>query len=71
MSAWYLYSALGFYPVDPVSGEYVIGTFVVNLLSDDSYAKYFFAFQAFLRQSNYQLSWEGFIQADLAHNLSP
>jgi predicted alpha-1,2-mannosidase len=26
MSAWYVLSALGFYPVDPVSGNYVIGT---------------------------------------------
>jgi predicted alpha-1,2-mannosidase len=26
MSAWYVFSALGFYPVDPVSGEYQIGT---------------------------------------------
>ncbi|KAH8101481.1 glycoside hydrolase family 92 protein [Cristinia sonorae] len=26
MSAWYIFSALGFYPVDPVSGEYVVGT---------------------------------------------
>jgi putative alpha-1,2-mannosidase len=26
MSAWYALSALGFYPVDPVSGNYVIGT---------------------------------------------
>jgi len=26
MSAWYLFSALGFYPVDPASGLYVIGT---------------------------------------------
>ena len=25
MSAWYLFSAMGFYPVDPVSGEYVLG----------------------------------------------
>ena len=25
MSAWYLFSAMGFYPVDPVSCEYVIG----------------------------------------------
>ena len=25
MSAWYLFSALGFYPVHPASGEYVIG----------------------------------------------
>jgi predicted alpha-1,2-mannosidase len=26
MSAWYIFSALGFYPVDPVSSEYQIGT---------------------------------------------
>ena len=25
MSAWYLFSAMGFYPVDPVSGNYVLG----------------------------------------------
>lgn len=25
MSAWYIFSALGFYPVDPVSLEYIIG----------------------------------------------
>lgn len=25
MSAWYVFSAMGFYPVDPVSGEYIIG----------------------------------------------
>lgn len=25
MSAWYMFSALGFYPVNPVSGEYVFG----------------------------------------------
>lgn len=25
MSAWYMFSALGFYPVDPVSGDYVLG----------------------------------------------
>ena len=25
MSAWYLFTALGFYPVDPSSGEYVLG----------------------------------------------
>ncbi len=25
MSAWYIFSALGFYPVDPVSGQYVLG----------------------------------------------
>jgi putative alpha-1,2-mannosidase len=26
MSAWYVFSAMGFYPVNPVSGEYAIGT---------------------------------------------
>ena len=26
MSAWYVFSAMGFYPVNPVSGEYHIGT---------------------------------------------
>jgi predicted alpha-1,2-mannosidase len=25
MSSWYMFSVMGFYPVDPVSGEYVIG----------------------------------------------
>ncbi|MGZ2981399.1 glycoside hydrolase domain-containing protein, partial [Pseudomonas aeruginosa] len=26
MSSWYIYSALGFYPVDPTSGIYVFGS---------------------------------------------
>ena len=26
MSAWYVFSAMGFYPVCPASGQYVIGT---------------------------------------------
>lgn len=26
MSAWYIFSALGFYPVNPASGEYVLGS---------------------------------------------
>ncbi|KAI3613612.1 hypothetical protein WG66_006172 [Moniliophthora roreri] len=26
MSAWYIWSAMGFYPVNPVSGEYVVGS---------------------------------------------
>ncbi len=26
MSAWYLFSALGFYPVNPVGGEYILGS---------------------------------------------
>lgn len=30
MSAWYLFSALGFYPVDPVSGNYVFGTPLID-----------------------------------------
>jgi predicted alpha-1,2-mannosidase len=30
MSAWYVLSALGFYPVDPVSGNYVFGTPLVD-----------------------------------------
>ena len=25
MSAWYMFNAMGFYPVDPVSGHYVFG----------------------------------------------
>lgn len=30
MSAWYVFSALGFYPVNPASGEYVIGSPMVD-----------------------------------------
>jgi predicted alpha-1,2-mannosidase len=30
MSAWYIFSAIGFYPVNPASGEYVIGSPLVN-----------------------------------------
>lgn len=30
MSAWYMFSALGFYPVNPVSGEYVFGSPMVE-----------------------------------------
>lgn len=30
MSAWYVFSAMGFYPVNPASGEYVIGTPAFN-----------------------------------------
>jgi len=29
-SAWYVFSALGFYPVDPVSGIYILGTPLVD-----------------------------------------
>ncbi|KAG9309751.1 glycoside hydrolase family 92 protein [Chiua virens] len=31
MSAWYLFSALGFYPVNPVSMEYVVGRVSIDL----------------------------------------
>jgi len=30
MSAWYILSALGFYPLDPASGEYEIGSPLVK-----------------------------------------
>ena len=30
MSAWYLFSALGFYPVNPVNGAYVLGSPIVQ-----------------------------------------
>lgn len=30
MSAWYIFSALGFYPVNPTSGEYVLGSPIVD-----------------------------------------
>ena len=30
MSAWYVFSALGFYPVNPASSEYVIGSPLVD-----------------------------------------
>lgn len=30
MSAWYIFSALGFYPVDPVSGQYELGSPVID-----------------------------------------
>ena len=26
MSAWYLFSALGFYPVNPANGQYILGS---------------------------------------------
>ena len=30
MSAWYVFSALGFYPLNPASGEYVFGSPLIN-----------------------------------------
>ncbi|KAF9224665.1 hypothetical protein BS17DRAFT_780264 [Gyrodon lividus] len=35
MSAWYLFSALGFYPVNPVSGEYIVGSPFFDMVSID------------------------------------
>ncbi|TFK34481.1 glycoside hydrolase family 92 protein [Crucibulum laeve] len=35
MSAWYLFSAMGFYPVNPVSGEYVVGSPLFDTLTID------------------------------------
>ncbi len=42
MSAWYMFSAMGFYPVDPVSAKYVFGApqmpkFVLNLADDKTF----------------------------------
>ena len=42
MSAWYMFSAMGFYPVDPVSGNYVFGApqlpkIVLNLADGKSF----------------------------------
>lgn len=42
MSAWYIFSAMGFYPVNPCGGEYVIGTprfpsMKINLENDKSF----------------------------------
>lgn len=42
MSAWYMFSAMGFYPVDPVSARYVFGApqmpkFVLNLAGDKTF----------------------------------
>lgn len=33
MSAWYLFTALGFYPVDPASGDYVISAPLFDKIS--------------------------------------
>lgn len=42
MSAWYMFSAMGFYPVNPVSGEYVFGApqlpeFVLHLVDGKTF----------------------------------
>lgn len=42
MSAWYVFSALGFYPVNPASGEYVLGSplfdkVVLNVAGDKTF----------------------------------
>ena len=41
MAAWYVFSALGFYPVNPVSGIYVIGSPVVSQAVLHLDSKYF------------------------------
>ena len=33
MSAWYIFSAMGFYPVNPISGEYVLGATQIEKIS--------------------------------------
>ena len=33
MSAWYIFSAMGFYPVDPASGKYVFGAPQINRIT--------------------------------------
>jgi putative alpha-1,2-mannosidase len=33
MSAWYLFTALGFYPVNPASGDYMIGSPLFHRMS--------------------------------------
>jgi len=33
MSAWYIFTAMGFYPVNPVSGQYVLGAPQLNKIS--------------------------------------
>ena len=41
-SAWYVFTALGFYPVDPVSGDYILGSPLadkVTIKLDSKYAK--------------------------------
>lgn len=42
MSAWYMFAAMGFYPLDPVSGEYIIGApqlpkLSINLPNDKNF----------------------------------
>ena len=33
MSAWYIFNSLGFYPVNPASGEYLIGSPIFDQVS--------------------------------------
>ena len=35
MSAWYIFSAMGFYPVDPVSCQYILGAPQIEEISLD------------------------------------
>ncbi|MDB6079988.1 MAG: putative alpha,2-mannosidase [Akkermansiaceae bacterium] len=41
MSAWYVFTAMGFYPVDPVSGVYVIGSPLVDKVTLDLDGKHY------------------------------
>jgi predicted alpha-1,2-mannosidase len=41
MSAWYVFSALGFYPVDPASGIYILGSPLVDRASIKLDSKYY------------------------------
>jgi predicted alpha-1,2-mannosidase len=39
-SAWYVFTALGFYPVDPVSGDYILGSPLVDKATIQLDSKY-------------------------------
>lgn len=41
MSAWYLFTALGFYPVNPASGQYLLGSPLINAATIKTGAKPF------------------------------
>jgi len=46
MSAWYLFSAMGFYPVNPASGVYVLGAPCLETVSLDLGAQHAFVVEA-------------------------
>jgi putative alpha-1,2-mannosidase len=47
MSAWFIYSALGFYPVNPVSGEYIVGRCVYYSKGDGSSLYFLYEYSPF------------------------